>query len=380
MKYDILENKFKKLFGNVYGVYASPGRINLIGEHTDYNGGFVMPAAIDKEIAVAIKPNGTDVIRAYSADYDEMSEFGLTELPGKMWAKYIFGVVNELNKKVNKVGGFDCVFGGNVPLGAGLSSSAALESAFGFALNDIFDLNLSKFDIAKAGQLAEHNAVGTKCGIMDQFASVFGEKDSLILLDCNSLEKEIIPFNYSGYKVLLIDTLVKHSLASSEYNVRRAECEEGVKVIKEKYSGVNLLRDVTIDMLNEFKEKLPESTFRRCSYVIEENQRVLDAAELLKKGDFVSFGKKIYESHEGLSNKYNVSCDELDFLVDVARKCNVTGSRMMGGGFGGCTINVVQEDDYDKFRESATLSYSEKFGKNPKIYDVVISRGAHKVK
>lgn len=377
MNYLHLNEKFTELFGKGALIFASPGRVNLIGEHTDYNGGFVLPAAIDKVIAVAIKANGLNVIRAYSIDLDDSTEISFTEKPSKQWARYIYGVVTEIAKKGLKVGGFDCVFGGNVPLGAGLSSSAALESAFGFALNTIYNLGLTKFDLAKIGQAAEHNAVGVKCGIMDQFASVFGEKGRLIKLDCRSLEYDLIPFNPEGYKLVLLDTQVKHSLASSEYNIRREECESGVATVKTKYSKIELLRDVTIDMLNEFKERLPESTYRRCSYVIEENQRLVDACEALKNGDYETFGKKMYGSHEGLSKKYNVSCEELDFLVEIARKNNATGSRMMGGGFGGCTINLIKDEYYQGFLKEAKSSYLKQYGKEPRVYEVNISDGSH---
>lgn len=379
MNYSRLNEKFTELFGKGAFIFASPGRVNLIGEHTDYNGGFVLPGAIDKVIAVAIKPNNLDKIRAFSIDLNDSAEISFSEKPSKQWARYIYGVVSEITKKGLKVSGFDCVFGGNVPLGAGLSSSAALEIAFGFALNTIFNLGLTKFDLAKIGQAAEHNAVGVRCGIMDQFASVFGQKGNLLQLDCRSLEYELVPFNPEGYRVVLLDTQVKHSLASSEYNIRRAECEAGVATVKSKYTNVELLRDVTMDMLNEFKDILPESTYRRCSYVIEENQRLLDACAALKSSDYETFGNRIYGSHEGLSKKYNVSCDELDFLVDIARNKGALGSRMMGGGFGGCTINLIKDDLYEAFVAEARSKYMVTFGKEPRVYEVHISQGSHNI-
>jgi galactokinase len=379
MEYTLLKEKFTLLFGDGAALYASPGRVNLIGEHTDYNGGFVLPGAIDKVIAIAIKPNNTNKVRAFAFDLDESCEFDLDEKPSSQWACYIYGVIFEITKRGLSVSGFDCVFGGDVPLGAGLSSSAALESVFGFALNDLFKLSLTKFDLAKIGQAAEHNAVGVRCGIMDQFASVFGEEGSLIRLDCRSLDYELVPFHPIGYRVVLLDTKVKHSLASSEYNIRRAECEAGVAVVKTKYPDVELLRDVTMDMLNEFQAELPESTYRRCSYVIEENQRLLDACEALKQDDYKTFGERMYGSHEGLSKKYNVSCEELDFLVEVARKKGSAGSRMMGGGFGGCTINLIQDDLYEPFIAEAKRAYNEKFGKEPGVYEVHIKQGSHRV-
>jgi len=377
MKYALLNEKFTELFGKGASIFASPGRVNFIGEHTDYNGGFVLPGAIDKVIAVAIKQNGLDNIRAFALDINDSAEIKFKENPLKQWACYIYGVVAEIARKGLTVGGFDCVFGGNVPLGAGLSSSAALESAFGFALNTLFNLGLTKFDLAKIGQAAEHNAVGVRCGIMDQFASVFGQKGNLLQLDCRSLEYELVPFDPAGYRVVLLDTQVKHSLASSEYNIRRAECEAGVATVKSMYPQIELLRDVTIDMLDEFKYVLPESTYCRCSYVIEENQRLLDACDALKKFDYGTFGAKMYGSHEGLRDKYNVSCEELDFLVEIARKKGALGSRMMGGGFGGCTINLIKDDLYDAFIAEARKSYLASFGKEPRIYEVRISQGSH---
>jgi len=377
MNYTRLNDKFTELFGKGAFIFSSPGRVNLIGEHTDYNGGFVLPGAIDKVIAVAIKPNGLDNIRAFALDINDSTEIKFNQKPAKQWACYIYGVVTEITRKGLKVGGFDCVFGGNIPIGAGLSSSAALESAFGFSLNTLFNLGLTKFDLAKIGQAAEHNAVGVLCGIMDQFASVFGQKGNLLQLDCRSLEYELVPFDPIGYRVVLLDTQVKHSLAFSEYNIRRAECESGVATVKSRYPQVELLRDVTIDKLDEFKDMLPESTYRRCSYVIEENQRLLSACEALKKLDYYTFGAKMYASHEGLSKKYNVSCEELDFLVEIARQKDALGSRMMGGGFGGCTINLIKDDLYDAFIAEARKAYMGAFGKDPRVYEVHISQGSH---
>lgn len=376
----VLCTQFEKRFGKQYSLYASPGRVNLIGEHTDYNGGFVFPGAIDKTIVTAIQPNGTQLIRAYSYDMKELEEFELDEKPRQAWAQYIYGVVREIIGRGKKIGGFDCVFGGDIPIGSGLSTSAALECTFAYAINDLWQLGLSKLDLAQIGQAAEHNAVGVRCGIMDQFASVFGEEGHLIRLDCRSLEYELVPFHPQNCRVVLLDTQVKHNLASSEYNIRRAECEEGVSVIGQVYPEVRLLRDVTPDMLLEFKKKLKESTFRRCMYVIQENLRLMDACEALKVDNYRLFGEKMYGSHEGLSKEYNVSCEESDFLVEIAAKNGVLGARMMGGGFGGCTINLLEEDKYDSFIEEAISGYKEKFRKAPKIYDVRIGKGSHKIR
>ncbi len=376
-----IRKKFRELFKTEGVVYASPGRINLIGEHTDYNGGFVLPGAIDKGMVAEIKPNNTDRIRAFSMDYDEMCEFGMSEkdLPEKGWAKYIFGVVREMEKRGYKVSGFDAVFAGDVPLGAGLSSSAALESTFAFALNDIFYLNIDKFELAKIGQSTEHNYVGVKCGIMDQFVSLFGKKGHLIKLDCRSLEYEYEPFDPKGYKMVLIDSVVKHELASSAYNKRRESCERAVAAIQKNHPNVELLRDANMNMLKEVKSVISEEDYMRAEYVIEEIQRLLDACDALKKGDYETVGQKMYETHHGMSKLYEVSCEELDFLNDCAKKNGVTGSRVMGGGFGGCTINMVKEELYDAFIADAVSSFKAKFGKEPKIYDVVISDGARRI-
>ena len=379
MDYTALSTQFKKRYGSTFSLYASPGRVNLIGEHTDYNGGFVFPGAIDKVIVAAIHPNGTDTVRVYSYDMKETAEFALDEKPIPSWALYIYGVISEITKRGLEVGGFDCVFGGDIPIGSGLSTSAALESTFVYALNDLFNLGLGKLDMALIGQAAEHNAVGVRCGIMDQFASVFGETDHLIRLDCRSLEYELVPFHPKNCRVVLLDTQVKHNLAASEYNIRRAECEEGVAIIQKKHPGVKLLRDVSLELLNDFKKELKESTYRRCRYVIEENQRLLDACEALKQENYVVFGQKMYGSHEGLSKQYNVSCKELDFLVSIAIKNNALGARMMGGGFGGCTINLLEESHYAAFIEEAIAAYKREFNKAPKVYDVKIGKGSHKI-
>lgn len=379
MDYTAICTQFKKRYGEHYHLYASPGRVNLIGEHTDYNGGFVFPGAIDKMIVAAIRPNDSDTVHAYSYDMKETSEFRLDEKPDQNWAAYIFGVIDEIRKRGLAVKGFNCVFGGDIPIGSGLSTSAALEATFAFALNDLYHLNLTKLDLAQICQAAEHNAVGVRCGIMDQFASIFGEENKLLRLDCRSLEYELYPFQPKHCRLVLLDTQVKHRLASSEYNIRRAECEEGVEHIRKKYPEISLLRDVTPEMMNEFKHELKESTFRRCLYVIKEDLRVLEACNALQNDDYKRFGELMYASHEGLSKEYNVSCKESDFLVEVARKNAVLGARQMGGGFGGCTINLIEASDYDAFVQEAISSYKKAFGKAPKIYDVNIGKGAHKI-
>ena len=378
----IIEEKFKSLFGDNYMVYTSPGRVNLIGEHTDYNGGFVFPGAIDKGIYAAINPNGTDKVRAYSADYNEQVEFGMNEedAPKESWARYIFGVCREMKKRGFDPKGFDTVFVGDVPLGAGMSSSAALESTFANALNEIFNLNIDRFELARIGQSTEHNYCGVKCGIMDQFASVFGKKGHLMRLNCATMEFEYFPFNPEGYKVVLLDTVVKHELASSAYNKRRESCENACAHIKARHPEVNFLSDATTEMLEEVKSEISEEDYKRAVYVIGEKQRVLDVCDALEKGDYDTVGDRMFGTHYGMSKEYEVSCEELDFLNDVAKQCGVTGSRVMGGGFGGCTINLVKEELYDNFIATAKKEYLAKFNREPKVYDVVISDGARRIK
>lgn len=377
----VIKEKFNTLFGNDLRVYTSPGRINLIGEHTDYNGGFVFPGAIDKGIYAAINPNGSDKIRAYSIDYEAMSVFGMTEndIPQEPWARYIFGVVREMQKRGFRLGGFDTVFAGDVPLGAGMSSSAALESTFAFALNDIFALNIEKFELARIGQATEHNYCGVKCGIMDQFASIFGKKGHLMRLDCATMQFEYFPFDPKDYKVVLLDTLVKHELASSSYNKRRESCENVCAHIKDNHDEINYLSDATMSMLDEVRDKISHEDYMRAKYVIGEKQRVLDVCEALEKDDYETVGDRMFGTHRGMSKEYEVSCEELDYLNDIAKDCGVTGSRVMGGGFGGCTINLVKSEFYDNFINTARKRFNEKFRHEPKVYDVVISDGARRL-
>lgn len=331
-----IRNLFFEKFRKSGVIYAAPGRVNLIGEHTDYNDGFVLPGAIDKTITLEISPNDGDHYQVIAADLNEEIIFRPDAQRSEIsWANYVIGVVMEMKKLGYEVPGFNSVFKGNIPLGGGMSSSAALESAFAFAINDIWNFKITKKQLAKIGQLAEHNYAGVRCGIMDQFASLHGEKGKLIRLDCRSLDYEMIPFNPEGYKLLLIDTRIKHALAGSEYNVRREQCEEGVEIIRKRHPEVLNLRDVSENMLFESKVNMPEIVYQRCHYVIQENKRLLRACEALKNDDLISFGTEMYGSHHGLSTQYEVSCDRLDFLVELAQKFDgVIGSRMMGGGFG----------------------------------------------
>ena len=376
-----IHEKFVSLYGEGGSLYASAGRVNLIGEHTDYNGGYVFPGAIDKGLVAEIKLNGTAQVRAFSLDYNEECVFGLNEedKPAKAWACYIFGVCRETIKRGGKVEGFDTVFAGDVPLGAGLSSSAALESCFAFALNDLFQNGIDKFELAKIGQSTEHNYCGVKCGIMDQFASCFGKKGSLIRLNCKTLEYKYFPFNPEGYRLVLLDSCVKHELASSAYNKRRQSCENAAAAIRKNHPEVEFLSDAKRLWLDEVRAEIPEEDFLRAEYVIGEVQRVLDVCDALERGDYETVGEMMYQTHFGLSKLYEVSCEELDFLNKLARKMDVTGSRVMGGGFGGCTINLVKDDLYDAFIAAAKEQFAAKFGHEPKIYDVVISDGARKL-
>lgn len=383
MEIEYVRSRFIKHFDGLTGaIYTSPGRVNLIGEHTDYNGGFVFPGAVDKGIMAEIRPNGTNKVKAYSIDLKDYVEFGLNEedAPRTSWARYIFGVCREMIKRGVEVKGFNTAFAGDVPLGAGMSSSAALESTYAYALNELFgDNKIDKFELAKVGQATEHNYCGVKCGIMDQFASVFGKKGSLMRLDCRSMEYKYYPFDPQGYRLVLVDSVVKHELASSAYNKRRESCENVVAVLQKKYPEVQFLRDATLDMLAEVKDEVSEEDYMRAEYVIEEIQRVLDVCDALEKGDYETVGDKMYETHQGMSKLYEVSCDELDFLNDVAFDCGVTGSRVMGGGFGGCTINLVKEELYSTFVSEVRKRYFEVFGKRCNIHDVVIGDGARRL-
>ena len=385
MEIEYVRSRFVKHFdGQTGNVYTSPGRINLIGEHTDYNGGFVFPGAIDKGIMCEIRPNGTNKVMAYSIDLKDRVEFDIDDEKGPKasWARYLYGIVQEMKKRGVDVKGFNTAFAGDVPLGAGLSSSAALESCYAFALNDLFGENkVSKWDMVLAGQATEHNYCGVNCGIMDQFASVFGMEGKLMRLDCRSREFEYYPFDPKGYRLVLVDSVVKHELASSAYNDRRKSCENVVAALQKKYpeKTIETLRDADWDMLNAVKDEVSEEDMKRATFVLGEKDRVLAVCDALNAGDYETVGKKMYETHHGLSKEYEVSCEELDYLNDIAREDGVTGSRIMGGGFGGCTINLVKEDLYDHFIADVKKKYAERYGKEPKIYDVVIKDGSRKI-
>ncbi|WP_192822150.1 galactokinase [Rufibacter sp. LB8] len=377
MVQDIVD-KFKQFYRQEPIVVRSPGRVNLIGEHTDYNEGFVLPAAVNKEIYFAIAPNGTNTMRAHAFDLEETAEFDLNNVQRSEigWANYLLGVVAQLQKANYDVKGFDVVFGGNVPIGAGMSSSAAVECGLAYGLNYLFAFNIEKFTLVKMAQKAEHEYALVMCGIMDQFASMFGKHNHVVKLDCRSLEYEYFPFDLADYRIVLCDTQVKHSLASSAYNTRRQECETGVALLQKHYPEVHSLRDATLEMLQAHQAEFDPVVYNRCTYVVEENLRVEQACQDLANGDMVAFGQKMYASHHGLQHQYEVSCKELDFLVDEAKKSQeVLGGRMMGGGFGGCTINLVKLAGIGTFTAQMTEAYKAQFNIDLKTYVAQIENG-----
>ena len=355
----------------------SPGRVNIIGEHTDYNEGFVLPGAIDKAIYVAVSRRDDESIHLYAVDFKESYEVAISAMkPTKTWATYILGVASQLLQRGYAVHGFNLVIDGDVPLGAGLSSSAAVECATVFALNELFSLGIDRMEMVQIAQQAEHSYAGVMCGIMDQFASMFGKEGNVIRLDCRSLEYEYIPLKLEGYKLVLFNTNVKHSLASSEYNVRRLQCEQGVKWVKEKYPAVNSLRDATIQMLDECVRSNDAIVYKRCRFVVEETQRLTDACKALEDGDLKMLGQKMYEAHDGLSKDYEVSCKELDYLVDAVRsEPGVLGARMMGGGFGGCTINIIKNEVIDELARKLQEAYKKDMQLELSVHIVVTGEG-----
>lgn len=370
--------RFIEKFGTKPLVASAPGRVNLIGEHTDYNQGFVLPGAIDKKVTVAIAPNRKNIINLFASQYNEFFSFPVGE--GRVkgnWVNYFLGMIHYLVPPETAFTGLDLVVDGNVPLGAGMSSSAAICSAFGLALNEMYELKLSRMELALAGQQTEHRFAGVQCGIMDQFASLHGKAGHVMRLDCRDLSYEYIPFDYPEYKIVLVNTMVAHSLAGSEYNKRRQECQEGISALRRAYPAIHSLRDANLSQLESLKKEMTETIFKRCSFVIRENNRVLEGSALLLKKDLKAFGQLVYESHEGLSADYEVSCEESDWLVSAARKFEgVLGSRQMGGGFGGCTINIVKQESVNTFLDAVRPAYHKKFGKKPEAYITQIEEGA----
>ena len=362
-------------------VARSPGRINLIGEHTDYNNGFVLPAAIDKAAYIVITPRNDDQVNLHSVDMREDYHTNITALKksqGSSWPNYILGVVQQFVLAGVVAGGFDAALTGDIPIGAGLSSSAAVECAVALALNKMFAAGLDRLTMVKMSQRAENEFVGVQCGIMDQFASMFGKHNHVIRLDCRSLEYEYVPLSMDGIKILLLDTNVEHSLASTEYNVRRRQCETGVSWIQRHLPEVKSLRDATIDMLDKYILHDDILIYHRCKYVVEENMRLLAACKDLEAGNISAFGKKMYETHYGLSKLYEVSCRELDFLVKyVQASPDVLGARMMGGGFGGCTINLVKEEGVNELIANATAAYKKEMNRELNAYIANIETGSN---
>jgi galactokinase len=375
---ELVEAKFQQLFHEQPTLVRSPGRVNLIGEHTDYNMGFVLPASINKAIYFAIRPREDKECRIFALDMNDEFHFAIDKLhpSPKVWPNYIMGVVEQLCKARNKFRGFDCVFGGDIPIGAGLSSSAAIEAGLAFALNYLFELKIDDMDLVKLAQKAENEFVGVRCGIMDQYINIFGERANVLRIDCRSLEYKYYPFDYHNVSIVLFNTGVSHSLASSEYNKRREECSAGVEIVRKSYPAVTHLRDVTMEMLNACKSEMSETIYRRCKFVVEEDNRLLNACVALDQKDLKSFGKLMYQAHEGLSKEYEVSCPELDFLVEMARcEPKIYGSRMMGGGFGGCTINLIENDEIQQIGANFAEEYGQKFDIDLKMYVTTISDG-----
>jgi galactokinase len=378
-----LRNQVSRCFNEHYAskplIIFSPGRINLIGEHTDYNDGFVFPAAINKGIALAINKSEGSTCQVYALNKDEIHGFsleGIEPLEDGGWRNYILGVVSEIQKRGLIVGNFNAVFAGNIPVGAGMSSSAALENAFVFGLNELFDLGLSKKEMILISQKAEHNFPGVKCGIMDQYASMFGVKESALLLDCKTIESDIYKINFKKYKLILINSNVKHDLSESAYNNRRVVCDNVSSKLK-----VAALRDATKECLETIKKEISEGDFQKALYIIEENERVKTFSKAIEEDDIETLGELLYQSHKGLSEQYKVSCSELDFLVDRARENpNVLGARMMGGGFGGCTINLVKKSGVDAFEAETLDKFLLEFDKACSVYRVKLSAGTRVVK
>ncbi len=372
---------FSKKFNRPCRIFFSPGRINLIGEHVDYNDGFVMPCAIDKGVYYAIAPNNTDVVNIYSREFDETLTVKLNEIkPQGEWKNYVLSVMNEFQIAGKKIKGFDCVIGANIPSGAGLSSSAALEGGLAFALNEMYGFGFSREKLAFMCQKAEHGYPKVNCGIMDQYANMFGKENEAILLDCKKIKHDYLPLELGEYSIVLINSKVHHALAASAYNTRRSECETGIKIIREN-SSYKSFRDISnAEVLLRFEEKMGRYVWKRCTFVVKEIQRTREAAKLLKRKKIKEFGALLFQSHEGLSEMYKVSCAELDFLVKMARgNEDVIGARMMGGGFGGCTINIVKTTGKDAFVESTLTAYKKEFQNAAESYDVVTSEGTHEI-
>lgn len=377
-------NKYKELFVGEFLLVRAPGRINLIGEHTDYNEGFVFPAAVGQEIQFAIGKSGDeDSCTLVSLDYDESFTFNLSELkpePSDSWQNFILGVAAEIIKSGRKLHGFNLVFSGNIPLGSGMSSSAALECGSCFSLNELFELKISKLEMVKLSQMAEHNYAGVKCGIMDQFASMFGSMDHAILLDCKDLSYDYFPLNLETHTLVLCNSNVSHSLASSQYNIRRQQCEEGVKVLNQHFWGINSLRDASLEQFESAKKDMTEVVQRRCKYVIEENIRVAEFAKALEANNLIAAGSILKKAQAAMRDEYEITCPEIDFMADFANSRNdIAGARMMGGGFGGCTLNLVKKEYVEEFISDLNVAYQEKFNKEITPIRIEVADGVARI-
>lgn len=378
MNAEQLKSIFREIYGEEPIVVRAPGRINIIGEHTDYNQGFVMPAAIDKAVYVGVSKRDDGKIQLYSESYKQFDYSKLSNLKKSdhTWANYVLGVVDQLQKRGFAIGGFNLYIDGDVPLGAGLSSSAAVECATTYALDQLFSLDIASMDIALISQKAEQVFSGVNCGIMDQFASVFGKEGHAMMLDCRSMQHQYVPLKAEGYLFLLLNTNVKHSLANTAYNERRAQCEQGVAWINEHHPEVKSLRDVDLQQLEKYVKPQDLEVYTKCKFVIEENVRLQNAAEALKSGNLTALGKLMFETHEGLSKAYEVSCKELDFLVEaVKNRGEVLGARMMGGGFGGCTLNIVKADEAEQLVGDLSDIYKQEFGLDLGVHVVETADG-----
>lgn len=380
-----IEESYVSLFGKNSDIkIKAPGRINILGEHTDYNNGFVMPSAIDKAIYFSIGKREDSKICISALDlenYYEANDINQLVAKSKDWSNHLVGVISEIKKlgfTFDK--GVNVCFGGDIPNGAGLSSSAAVEAGIGFGLNEIFGFNLDLLQLAKIAQATEHNYVGVKCGIMDMYASLFSRKNQVIRLDCESLTHDYIPADFEKHTFILVNSAVKHNLADTEYNVRRNQCQVGVEALNHRFGNINTLRDATFEQLKQVKIVIDPITYKRCKYILDEKERVMLASEALTQHDFKKLGEIMNQTHEGLSKMYEVSCGELDFLASEARKIDgVLGSRMMGGGFGGCTLNLIKKEAEAEFREKIKVAYLHEFGINPEIYTANLSEGVHKL-
>jgi len=387
---EILINYTKEAFRSAFEseperIFLAPGRINIIGEHVDYSDGFVLPAAIDKYICFAVKKNDdSENCTFFAKDFNDSFSFNINQKQkpvSQTWVNYLLGVFNAIQESGKEIGGLEIAFSSTIPMGSGLSSSAALECGFAYILNEVFNLNLTKKELALIGQQSEHTFVGVKCGIMDQFASVFGKKHQVIMLDCNSLDHQYFEANLEGYSLVLFDSCVKHTHLTSGYNDRRNDVDNGKKILWQKFPEIEKFRDFTIEMLGDVRTEVGETSYKRCLYLLKEIIRVKKAAKALSEGDVGYLGELLIETHSGLSTEFEVSCEELDFMVEeTLKESGVLGARIMGGGFGGCSINLIKDENVDAVIENISTQYKEFFDIEMKVYKVKISDGIREYK